>query len=247
MYSLEFNNVLQFQEFLIKISTSMNDYKIDEYENQRSYLLDLRQKNLEILLADDLIPKFIVECRSCTQFLSYIRSYAKNEGSYKLRSNHIYDEFSRLLEFLEFGRINPKINKADNIEDNFWQVINPKVRDKCKKLFDENNFSQSIELGCKIINNQIKEIHKQSTSQDKDGKGLMMAALSQNGSIKFNNNSSESEKDEQEGFMHIYAGLMQGIRNPKIHDEIIITKERCIHFLFLISLLQYKLDERIGN
>jgi hypothetical protein len=35
-----------------------------------------------------------------------------------------------------------------------------------------------------------------------------------------------------------------GIRNPKAHANITITPERAIHFLFLASLLLFKIDER---
>jgi hypothetical protein len=44
--------------------------------------------------------------------------------------------------------------------------------------------------------------------------------------------------------MQIFAGAMQGIRNPKAHDNIDIHKERAMHQIILASLLMYKLDER---
>ncbi len=43
--------------------------------------------------------------------------------------------------------------------------------------------------------------------------------------------------------MELFSGSMIGIRNPKAHANISITKERAIHFIFLASLLMYKLDE----
>jgi hypothetical protein len=43
--------------------------------------------------------------------------------------------------------------------------------------------------------------------------------------------------------MQLFAGSMIGIRNPKAHENVVIDKNRAIHFLFLSSLLMYKIDE----
>jgi hypothetical protein len=47
----------------------------------------------------------------------------------------------------------------------------------------------------------------------------------------------------QQGYMMIAAGAMQGIRNPKAHGNVTIDSRRCVHFLYLASLLMEKLDE----
>ncbi len=47
--------------------------------------------------------------------------------------------------------------------------------------------------------------------------------------------------------MYIFAGAMTGIRNPKAHDNLTISIERATHFIFLASLLMYKLDEAIAT
>ena len=73
----------------------------------------------------------------------------------------------------------------------------------------------------------------------------MRAAFSpKNPIIVFEDLRSASGQDVQEGYMEIFAGSMIGIRNPKAHDNISITRNRAIHFLFLASLLVYKVDER---
>jgi len=42
----------------------------------------------------------------------------------------------------------------------------------------------------------------------------------------------------------IARGAMTGIRNPKAHENITIDSRRAIHFLFLASLLMFKIDEK---
>ena len=62
--------------------------------------------------------------------------------------------------------------------------------------------------------------------------------------IVFEDMRPQSGRDIQQGYMDIFAGSMMGILNPKAHDNISITRNRAIHFLFLASLLLYKIDER---
>jgi len=40
---------------------------------------------------------------------------------------------------------------------------------------------------------------------------------------------------------------MTGIRNPKAHANVEIRHERAVHFLFLASLLMFKLDEAMPD
>ncbi len=74
----------------------------------------------------------------------------------------------------------------------------------------------------------------------------MLSAFSVNQpTIRLDDLSTESGRNIQEGYMHIYAGAIQAIRNPKAHEIISITPERAIHFVTLASLLMYKLDEGV--
>lgn len=44
--------------------------------------------------------------------------------------------------------------------------------------------------------------------------------------------------------MHLFAGAMQGIRNPKAHDNIHTSASRAVHHLYLASLLTSKAKDR---
>lgn len=62
--------------------------------------------------------------------------------------------------------------------------------------------------------------------------------------LKISDNITQTDKDEQEGFMHLFAGTIQGIRNPKGHDLIDLKDPyRSLEYLGFISLLFRKLDE----
>lgn len=112
-----------------------------------------------------------------------------------------------------------------------------------KNLFKDEHYSQSIFEACKLLNKRVQDI----SGSPLDGKKLMLDVFSVNNpKIKLNSNSTTSDKDEQEGFMHIYAGVMHGIRNPKGHDLINLKdKNKALEYLSLLSLLFKRLDERV--
>lgn len=111
-----------------------------------------------------------------------------------------------------------------------------------KQLFIDGHYSQAIFESCKLLNRKVQEISGLTI----DGKALMQQAFSPNNPlIKLNDLASQSDKDEQEGFMHLFAGTMHGIRNPKGH-EVINLKDpyKALDYLSFISLLFKRLDER---
>ena len=88
---------------------------------------------------------------------------------------------------------------------------------------------------------------KDKTGEELDGANLMNKAFSlEKPMIVLDDLSTETGKNIQKGYIQIFAGAMTGIRNPKAHENIKISKEKAIHFIFLASLLMYKLDEAKG-
>ena len=45
--------------------------------------------------------------------------------------------------------------------------------------------------------------------------------------------------------MHILAGSMTGIRNPKAHGNLDPSRSITLHLICLASLLMHKIDERV--
>ncbi len=95
----------------------------------------------------------------------------------------------------------------------------------------------------KVVNGRVKRLWTASGRAEKDGKTLMLSAFSVNDPvIRLGDLSTESGRNIQEGYMHLFAGSMQGVRNPKAHDLVTISAERSLHFLVLASLLMFTLD-----
>ncbi len=129
-------------------------------------------------------------------------------------------------------------------EYDFWFMIHGSIIRVAKDKFEDGYYADAVESAFKEINKRVKEIVKDKTGDEIDGAGLMTTAFSLNKPIiTLDDLSSQSGQDIQKGYMQIFAGAMTGIRNPKAYDNITISRERAIHFIFLASLLMHKLDE----
>ncbi|ESZ64059.1 TIGR02391 family protein [Mesorhizobium sp. L103C131B0] len=119
--------------------------------------------------------------------------------------------------------------------------IHPEVATASKKLFDDGHFSQATFEALKFLDNKVKTL---SGVQD-SGFNLMMAAFTErNPRIQLTDLVTASDKDEQLGFRHMFAGSMSGIRNPRAHDILVDPIDLCLDHLSLASVLMRRLDAR---
>jgi uncharacterized protein (TIGR02391 family) len=129
-------------------------------------------------------------------------------------------------------------------QDSFWKILHPVVLKVSKTRFDAGHYADAVEAALKEVNEIVRGIVKAKTGKELDGSDLMNVALSVKAPIiTLDDISTVSGKNIQVGYMQIFSGAMTGIRNPKAHANIVISRERAIHFLFLASLLLGKVDE----
>ncbi len=119
-----------------------------------------------------------------------------------------------------------------------------KVVQHGRKLFVEENYFHAVFECCKVYDKNVA-----ITSQIQDhGASLMSRVFSLSGTLKLNSQMTETEKNEQEGVMHLSMGLMRAVRNPQSHEPALdwpITKEDALDLLSFISFLFRKLDKSI--
>lgn len=126
-----------------------------------------------------------------------------------------------------------------------WSNIHRIIVDVSKDRFEKDLFADSVESAFKEINNQVKKIIKDKTSEEVDGSKLMFKAFSnEHPLIILDDLTTLSGKNIQEGYMHLFAGAILAIRNPHAHEVGTISKEDAMHFIVLASLLMNKLDKR---
>ena len=84
-----------------------------------------------------------------------------------------------------------------------------------RELFAGGHYSLAVEKAFVYVENLVK---KRSGVSGKYGSNLMKTVFSvQNPSIKLNAGVTDSDRDEQLGYMEVFAGAMTGIRNPRAH------------------------------
>jgi uncharacterized protein (TIGR02391 family) len=122
-----------------------------------------------------------------------------------------------------------------------FSKIHPRVRKECESLFTTGHYSEAIRKAFTVLDVMVRE----KSGLDKSGKALMGEVFRLNDPIiRVNGLGDQSERDEQEGFMFLFMGSMQGIRNPKSHD--LIDQQdpiRTLEYLAIASLLARRVDE----
>ncbi len=166
-----------------------------------------------------------------------------------IRQEAFIKGLNALEQFLNY--LNERIDNSDypssvanqELQDN-WIFIHPRVTSIAKSRMESGHFADAVEAAIKEINTIVKNHVKQLTGNEYDGSNLMERAFSiGNPLITLDDLSTETGKNIQKGYLQIFSGTMTGIRNPKAHENIVISKERAFHLIFLASLLMYKLED----
>ena len=134
-----------------------------------------------------------------------------------------------------------KLGKAISHVDRFDLLIEDmKLCSASRQLFSDGHYARAVEEAFKCLNNEVKAI---SGIGNRDGASLMREAFSANDpALMLNELQSLSEKDEQRGYMDLYAGSMTGIRNPRAHEnELQDSPEEALEMLILANHLMRKL------
>jgi uncharacterized protein (TIGR02391 family) len=129
--------------------------------------------------------------------------------------------------------------------DETWALMHPTVVKIARTRFDTGHFADAVEAALKEVNDVVRQIVIAKGGQELDGADLMNKAFSvKNPVIVLDDLGTITGRNIQQGYSQIFAGAMIGIRNAKAHANIAIDAARALHFLFLASLLLFKLDER---
>jgi len=209
-------------------------FPIDSIGTRDKYC-ELRYKATKFLKKNSIIKDF-----------KLIKEFDRWESKLEIKlEKEIFENALNEMKVEHEKRISRKDKQRPDTLNTFWDLLHPKIVEVSKSRFETNHFADSVEAALKEVNNIVKGIVKKSTSKEYDGADLMNRAFSlQNPIIVLDDLSTETGKAIQIGYMQIFSGAMTGIRNPKAHENITIDSQRAIHFLFLASLLMFKIDER---
>jgi uncharacterized protein (TIGR02391 family) len=119
-------------------------------------------------------------------------------------------------------------------------ALHPDIARAASQLYLDGHYSNAVLEAVKALNNLVRL----RSGLIEDGATLMERAFNpSNGIIKFNDLSTQSDRDEQKGFMMLFSGAVSGLRNPRAHEFIHDDPERALEFIAFVSLLAKLLDE----
>lgn len=119
--------------------------------------------------------------------------------------------------------------------------LHPRIAMVVTDLYENGHYANAVLDGAIALINFVKE---RSGRHDLDGKKLMQDVLSVNNPIlAFNDLSDQTDRDEQEGMMHLFEGTVMAVRNPRAHALFDHDPQRALEYIVLLSLLTKRLEE----
>jgi len=132
-------------------------------------------------------------------------------------------------------------SKTESPVDARLLSLHPDVRSASSELFLNRHMAEAIFAAFRAVESRVRGLSR-STEY---GRSLMASAFNENDpTLRLNPLESASDRDEQEGFRFLFMGAIQGIRNPKAHDDVVQEDpERSLDYLGFASLLMRRLDD----
>lgn len=119
--------------------------------------------------------------------------------------------------------------------------LHQRIADVSLDLYKDSHYANAVFDACKALINFVKE---RSGKYDLDGASLVQTVFSpKNPILAFNELKDQSDLDEQQGMMHLFAGVVLAVRNPRGHDFPIDSAERAFEYLALLNLLAHRLQK----
>lgn len=112
----------------------------------------------------------------------------------------------------------PAPSRKISLRDRYYAAIrDEELRKHTEARFLSGHYQDSVFEAYKYVNNYIK---RRTKITGIDGSKLMELTFTPNNPVLvLNNFTTASEKDEQAGYMKLFAGSMLGIRNPRAHEN----------------------------
>lgn len=119
--------------------------------------------------------------------------------------------------------------------------LHPRILQVVANLFADGHYANAVLDGAIALTSYVKE---RSGRHDLDGAQLMRTVFSANNPVLvFNEFEDQTDRDEQEGMMHLFEGAVLGIRNPRAHELFEHDPQRALEYIVLLSLLTKRADE----
>jgi uncharacterized protein (TIGR02391 family) len=118
--------------------------------------------------------------------------------------------------------------------------IHPRIAEAARELYRDTHYRQSVLDASIALINFVKE---RSRRHDLAGASLMSTVFSPNAPLlAFNTLADQTDKDEQQGLMHLFMGAVLALRNPRAHFVFDDSPELALDAVAFLSMLAKRLD-----
>jgi uncharacterized protein (TIGR02391 family) len=119
--------------------------------------------------------------------------------------------------------------------------LHPRITVVSRDRFVDGHPWDAVFAASKALVNYVKE---RSGRHELDGAPLMREVFSRNNPVlAFNDLVDQTDRDEQEGMMHLFEGAVLAIRNPGGHSFPEGSEQRAMEYICFLSLLAYRVQE----
>ena len=119
--------------------------------------------------------------------------------------------------------------------------IHQRIHGVSRELFLGGHPWEGVFAASKALINYVKE---RSNQYELDGETLMRTVFSSKDPIlAFNDLADQTDRNEQEGTMHLFEGAVLAIRNPCGHSFPEGPEQRAVEYICFLSLLAYRVEE----
>ena len=133
------------------------------------------------------------------------------------------------------------LEQAPQLELGFEHLLHPVITEHCYQLFRDGHLREAVLNSITAVFDFIRY----RTGSVEDGDRLIGKVMSMNEPLLILSElTTESGENDQKGFMQIYKGAFQGIRNPKAHSLTHdLTHHKAAQYLVFSSLLARRIEE----
>lgn len=208
---------------------------IGDYLADRKVIVTIQEHVLWIKRIITFIVNEFPKTKNYLNIISLLKDLIINDKDLVLSIDETKKNVGRIL--LDLARTF-KINSKKYL----FIDLHPKVKEHSLELFNNGHYAPAIFESVKALDNFIRR--KANIMNEHSSNAMAITFNKKNPIIKLNALATRSDKDEQEGFMHLYIGAIKGIRNPKAHDIIIqVDRNRTLEYLAFLSLLFRRAEE----